>query len=341
MILIVDDEINIRVTLKEYLEEEGYKCLIAANAKEALAILEKEPIKVVILDLRMPVMNGLEFIKLYRELHPESLIQFLMITGFIDSNSMRLCFKEGAIDYLYKPITLEEIKSAVDKGLEKYSLASEYRRAWNKNKEKLVHAEKLKKKKHLEMVQLMLQMVNARDKFTEQHCKRVCEISGIIGQKMGLSTHLIAKIKLASLLHDVGKIAIPDKILLKTGQLTPEEYKVVKEHSQKGYEIIKGYVSKEIAEFVLYHHEQFDGKGYPFGLVAARIPLGARIIALADVYDALRNYRPYRRALSKEEAVVTLNKEAVKYDPIVLQALFSATDEIENKVFSKTIEKSG
>ena len=123
-------------------------------------------------------------------------------------------------------------------------------------------------------------------------------------------------------------------------KLSPEEYKVIKEHPQKGYEIIKDYVQKEIAEFVLYHHEQFDGKGYPSGLVATKTPLGARIIALADVYDALRNYRPYRRALSKEEAVVALNKDAAKFDPIVLQTLLSAIDEIENKVFQKTIKKS-
>lgn len=333
MLLIVDDEINIRMTLKEYLDEEGYKCLVAANSKEALKLLEEKEIKVVICDLKMPGMNGLDFIKLYKDQHPESYIQFVMITGFIDANTMRLSFKEGAIDYLYKPVTLEEVKNAVDKGMQKFSLELENQLAWDRNSERLAKAENLIKKKHLEMIQLMLQIINARDKFTEEHCKRVCDISSIIAQKMGLSTQLIAKIKLASLLHDVGKIAIPDKILLKPEQLTEEEYAIVKQHSQKGFEIVKDYVQREIAEFILYHHEQFDGKGYPNGLAATRIPLGARIIALADVYDALRNYRPYRGALSKEEAIRILAEETYKFDPMVLNTFLSIINEIETKIF--------
>jgi len=333
MILIIEDEINIRVTLKEYFEEEGYECLTASNSEEALKILEQKKITVVICDLKKPGMNGLDLIKLYKKQNPESFTQFIMITGFNDINSMRLSFKEGIIDYLYKPVTLEEVKSAVEKGLEKYMLKFTLQQTRNEDKQKLVDAQNLIKKKHPDMIQLMLKMIEARDKFTEQHCERVCEIANILAKKMSLSTEQVGKIKLAALLHDVGKIFVPDAVLLKPGKLSGGEYEQVKQHSRKGYEIVKDYVNKDIAEIILHHHEQFTGRGYPMGLVGSGIPLGSRIIAIADQYDALRNKRPYRNALSKNEAIQIMNKDAQKFDPEILNLFLSLVDIIEGKFF--------
>ncbi|MFZ7104921.1 MAG: HD domain-containing phosphohydrolase [Peptococcaceae bacterium] len=333
MLLIIDDEINIRVTLKEYLEEEGYESLTAATAEEALRILKQKNIRVVISDLKMPGMNGLDLLKLFKKENPQKFTQFIMITGFNDTNTMRLGFKEGAIDYLYKPVTLEEVKSAVEKGLEKYMVKFTARQSWSEDKQRLVTAQDLIKKKHMDMIQLMLKMIQIRDKVTEEHSKRVMEIANIIAGKMGLNTEETAKIKLAALLHDVGKISVPDAMLLKPGRLTIEEFEKIKQHSRKGYEIVKDYVSKDIAEIILYHHEQFCGHGYPVGLVGYSIPLGSRIIIVADEYDALRNKRPYRNALSKNEAVRVMINDAQKFDPKILNLFLDEIEMIEKKLF--------
>jgi len=334
MILIIDDELNIRLTLKEFLEDQGYKCIVVSNANEAREILKQKDFQVIICDLKMPGLNGLELMKLFKKENPESLTQFIMITGLNDSNTMRLGFKEGAADYLYKPIDLEELKISLKKALEKYSLNFKLKQDWNEDKKKLVASENLIKKKHLDMIKLILKMIQARDKYTEEHCARVYEMANILATMMKLKVEEIAKIKLAALLHDVGKIAVSDSLLLKPGELTEEEYEQIKLHSSQGYEIIKDYVNKDVADLVLYHHESFDGTGYPTGLVGKQIPLGARIIAIVDQYDALRNERPYRTAFTKSETIQEMQKDKHKFDPQILEFFLSMVEKVEQQIYS-------
>ncbi|KJS85315.1 MAG: hypothetical protein JM58_09055 [Peptococcaceae bacterium BICA1-8] len=342
MILIVDDEINIRVALHEYLVSEGYQCQSAAGAQEALDLLEtNKRIKVVLCDLKMPKMNGLDLIKYYKKKNPDSFIKFIMITGFKDTNTMRLGFKEGVVDYLFKPVTLEEIKAVVDNALEKYEILEKEWLEMEKKDKRLNQFQVLIKKKHLDMIQLMMNMIQARDAYTEEHCKKVSEMVGILSNKMNLRIEQVAKFKLASLLHDVGKIAVSDTILLKPGPLTPEEFEQIKLHSIKGYDIVKEYVDSEVASLILHHHEYYNGKGYPLGLKDYGIPLGARIISVCDQYDAIRSSRPYREVLSQEEAIkIMIADTGIKFDKNIVDIFLGEVDKIEATLYeNKTTEK--
>jgi len=194
-------------------------------------------------------------------------------------------------------------------------------------------AEQLIQKNHYNVIKLIMKMIQARDHFTEEHCKRVCKIASLIVNKLKIDYEEITKIELAALIHDVGKISVSDTILLKPGKLTMEEYQEVKNHSFKGYQIINDNVNRDVAELVLYHHEQFSGRGYPCGLRGEKIPLGARIIALADQYDALRNNRPYRKALTVGEAIKVMKEDACKFDPRLLEVFLAHIMEVESNIF--------
>lgn len=324
MLLIVDDETNITASLKEYFIKQGYHCIAANSGLGALDALERNSsLKVVVTDLKMPELNGLELFKKYKARNPESSTQFIFISGIKDVNSMRIGFMEGAVDYIFKPFSFEELKSSVDRAFQKY---------WEKedtikNVSELKH---LIHKNHLETIKIMLKMIQTRDNYTETHCKRVSRISGMISESMGLPKEDISGIKLAGLLHDVGKIGIPDTILLKPGELTKEEYEIIKEHSLKGYNIIKDIVTDNVAKMILYHHEYVNGKGYPYGIKGKAIPLGARIIAVADQYDALRSNRPYRKTLAPLRAIEIMKEDTrKKFDPQVTKHFLSVVQEIE------------
>lgn len=178
-----------------------------------------------------------------------------------------------------------------------------------------------------------MQSLQARDPYTAEHSERVADLSGKIARKLGLPENEVERIVAAARIHDIGKVGIPDSILLKPGPLTPQEWEIMKKHPVIGAEIIKGMeIYDNCVDIVKYEHERWDGSGYPEGLKGEEIPLGARIVAAADVYDALTSDRPYRKALPKEEAIAELKRmRGVKLDPRVVDALLEVLEEEEKE----------
>lgn len=330
MILIIEKEPSVRIKIENCLKKEGYPYLSVSNGKQALDILEKEKIALVICNLKMPGLNGIELIKAYKQLYCEQLTQFIIISNLNDTNSIRVCFREGAADFLSKPLILEEFKKAIEKALKKYRSACEQQEQQEKIKQNTLDAYKLVAQKQLDLVYLILRVIQARDSYTKEHCERVCKIVDILCQDLNIPLHYLAEIKLAALIHDLGNISIPEEVLLKPSSLTEKEYDLIKEHPKIGFKIIKDFVSENISYLVLHHHEKFNGKGYPSGLKGTDIPIGNRVIALADTYDALRIDRPHRKKYSKEQAIKTISKnENLIFDPELVKVFLSNLDKIE------------
>lgn len=334
MILVIDQEHNIRQSIAEFLDNENLNYSLASTGKEAMEVLFNHNIRLVIADLRFANYTGIDLIKLYRESHSQSITQFIIISNLNDINTMRIAFKEGITDFLIKPLNFDELKFSVHKALFRYSVLENALVEKIGLHENIVNLESLIQKNHLNMIQLLLKIIQVKDKYSEQHGKRVSELAALIATKLNLSTGQVAKIKLAGLIHDVGKIVVPDPILVKPGLLAPEQFNIIKSHSLKGYDIVKDYVSSEVSLAVLFHHEHVNGGGYPRGLKGDKIPLEAKIIGIADEYDALRTDRPYRKALDATSAAKVLIREiGVKFDKALVHALVNVLPEAEASIY--------
>ena len=332
-ILIVDDEPNIREYVKELLEEQGgYEIITASNGKEALELFLKNRDKIAIImsDIKMPVMDGLEFLKEVKLIEPDAVV--IMISALNDIKSAINAMDRGAYTYITKPFKMSELLIVVKRAIEKRKLLIENKR-YQLHLEELVKArtkELEKAYKELDEVfnSTLLTLVNAldaRDTETEGHSERVTYYTLELAKNMGIKDEKFLKtLKIAALLHDIGKIGIPDGILRKPGKLTEEEWQIMKQHPMLGYKILKNIKQlKDVAEIVLHHHERYDGTGYPAGLKGEEIPLGSRIFSVADTIDAMTSDRPYRKALSFEETAEELKKWSGKqFDPKVVEAFF-------------------
>jgi len=338
VILIVDDELGIRTSLREYLAIEGYRSILAANAREALDILEtnQNNIKVVICDLKMPEINGLDLVRIYKKKYPKSFIKFIMITGFTDLNTMRVSFKEGVIDYLNKPLDYRELKTAVENGLKQYQLQLEKQKERDNDLKKLLYANSFVQRKYLDTIELMLKMLEIKDERLYEHGQRVYKITNILTREMGLSVVEVARIKIGAILHDIGKISIPHNLIIK--QFKPsQDIAEVKKHSQNGYYLVQEYVEKDIAEIILHHHEQYNGQGYPLGLLRNAIPLGARVIAIPNYYDYLRSKR-YGLGLPLKEAIEKMSEEEGKFDPEIFRKFIAMVQDIDKQIYDNPQE---
>lgn len=192
----------------------------------------------------------------------------------------------------------------------------------------------------MDMVRLALNFMQLRDAHTARHCVRVAQIAALLAESLGIYGPELDEIKIGGLLHDLGKIFISDDILLKPGKLTEREFAAIKSHCIKGYEAIKEFVNERIALMVLQHHEKIDGSGYPMGLQKDQIMLEARIMAVADVYDALRNDRPYRRGFSSQKALdIILDGSGSLFDEEVVGKLLESVEIIEQKIFGQELNK--
>jgi putative two-component system response regulator len=333
-ILIVDDEDNIRSILMRHLEKEGADCVESASALDALCKLQIQTFSLVISDILMPGMSGMEFLRLVQKQNPET--AFIMITGFKDIHTAVDSLRIGAFDYITKPFDLMTVRYSVDRALEHRRLLLANRNH-RKNLEEEIRRRTFELNEALQDVEesykitleALVTALDAREHETQAHSQRVREYTLTLAKGLGLKHDDLIQIGRAALLHDVGKIGIPDSILLKPGKLSDEEWVEMRKHPQIGYDILKsiGFLSPA-AEIVLCHQERWDGTGYPNRLARLNIPLGARIFAVVDTLDAMTSDRPYRKAMTFEAAWDEIRRSSgTQFDPRIAEAFLSSPRE--------------
>lgn len=326
-IMIVDDEEPIRRILGRLLKINGDSCQLAANAAEARTLLKGQNFDLILCDVKMPGESGIDFIRYLLSEYPETAV--IMVTAVDDPEVAETALEIGAYGYIIKPFKFNELMINVSNALRRRKLEIENRRH-RKNLEKLVseRADTLKntlndlQKALYGIIEAMGLTVEIRDPYTAGHQRRVAEIARAIAIEMGLSEHEVEGVHIAGIIHDIGKLAVPAEILSKPGKITKHEFGIIKSHPKVGYDILrKVNFPWPISQIVYQHHERMDGTGYPQGLLGKDILLEARIMAVADVVEAMASHRPYRPALGVEKALEEISKNmGVLYDPEVVDA---------------------
>ncbi len=320
-ILIVDDEEVIRRLLQRKLSGEGYRCEEAGSAEQALDRLMSNTVELVILDIKMPGKSGIELLPKIEANYPDTAV--IMATAITDTSTAIQCMKQGAYDYLTKPFNLDEVILSVGRALEKRRLELENRDYQQHLEQKVEEQANKIRASFLNAITALAYALEAKDKYTSGHSQRVTEMSVAIAKELDMPQDSIDKIRLAGLVHDIGKIGVKESVLNKPGKLTDEEYQHIKSHCDIGERILTPIVEdEEILKAVRHHHERYDGRGYPDGLSGKQIPLSARILAVADTYDALTSERPYREAMSAENAFAEIEfGKGTQFEPEVVSAL--------------------
>ncbi|HEY6393101.1 MAG TPA: HD domain-containing phosphohydrolase [Bryobacteraceae bacterium] len=291
VILIVDgEEINRRL-LKAIFKTASYRIREARKASEAIELLQAEKIDLVILDLRLPEMSGPELCRWMKASRLTQLIPVLMVTSLQGIENEIAGISSGADEFLFKPLHPAVVRTRV--------------RAMLRNKALIDCLEEAET-----ILFALAQAVEQRDAFTGQHCQRLSVAAVMLGEALGLSNANLTALFRGGYLHDIGKISIPDAILFKQGLLTPDEWDVMRSHPARGEDICRPMKSlRPVLPIIRNHHERWDGSGYPDGLAGEEIPLLARILQVADIYDALITERPYKPALSTQEAFAVMEEE--------------------------------
>jgi putative nucleotidyltransferase with HDIG domain len=315
-ILVVDDDDLVRDTFAAILSEEGYDICCANGAQEALACLCEKTFDIMLCDIFMPGMNGLELLPAVTGDYPD--MPVILITGYGSVEMAREALTNGAADFITKPCGPGELPIIVERNLTRQAVA---RRNAQWHRHDLAVSNET-------VLDALLTALNTRDTETEGHSERVTAYTIELADRMGLPETELYHIERGALLHDIGKIGVPDSILLKPGKLTPEEWVEMRKHPVIGYEMCSNIdILKIAAEVVLHHHEAWDGGGYPQHLKGTDIPLGSRIFALADTLDAMTSNRPYRAALPFEAAREEIQKFSGKqFDPALVEIFLSVPE---------------
>ncbi|MBD3368577.1 MAG: response regulator [Candidatus Eisenbacteria bacterium] len=332
-ILVVDDEAPIREIISRKLSADGYEMNDASEAETALKELSREDYDCVLSDIHMPGMDGVELLRRIRVTDQD--IAVILITGAPDMEAALEAMRLGAYDHLSKPLNLSELALTVERAIEKKRLVEE-NRAYQRDLESMVRertqqlAEANEEVKRLFMssIKALAQALEAKDEYTQGHSARVAELGVEIARYVSLPDREIQNIWLAGLLHDIGKIGIRENVLNKPGKLDPDEWESVQQHPVVAGRIL-GPIEElgDVIDIVVHHHERFDGSGYPEGLKGSDIPLGARILSVADAYDALTSKRPYRDALPDAEAVSILeDASSTQFDPVIVRSFVTARE---------------
>lgn len=334
MKVVIVDDTPLNLALMQTLIGKLVDCqpVTFSDPAEALVWCETHPLDLLIVDYMMPGIDGIEFIQRFRAMAAHEDVPILMVTADHEKQTRYDALQGGATDFLNKPIDRHEFQPRVHNmlALRKAHLATRERARLLADEVELatreIHA------RESEMVTRLARAAEFRDPETGAHIQRMSHYSELISRKLGLDPDQQRQILQASPMHDVGKLGIPDSILLKPGRLTPEEFDVMKAHPKHGYDILKESSSPVIqlaASIALNHHERFDGAGYPRGLAAEAIPLEGRIVAVADVFDALTSSRPYKRAWSLEEARAHLEAgRGSHFDPRCIDAFLGAWSDV-------------
>ncbi len=336
-ILIVDDQPgNVRL-LEVFLAEAGYRHI--AGTTDPTSVLERldaAPLDLLLLDMRMPVLDGLSVLQLLHEaIHQEGL-QVIVLTAQTERETRLAALGLGARDYLVKPFDTEEVLCRIRNALETRFLyqdrageAERLEELVGKRTEQLIETQ-------FELVRCLARAGEFRDSDTGSHILRVSVGCHLLAQAAGLPRERVELIRYAAMMHDIGKIGIADQVLLKPTRLTPEEFEQIKEHCQFGVDILGDYnadVTQMAREIAFTHHERWDGKGYPCGLAGEAIPIEGRITAIIDVYDALTSERPYKSAMSAEDALAIVRDSAgSQFDPALVAHFLAIYPEFQRQM---------
>jgi putative nucleotidyltransferase with HDIG domain len=328
-VLVVDDEETIRTALGRFLRARGYEVEVAESGIAALIMLERQRFAVMVCDVRMPGMTGLEVVPEALQLDPD--LAILMLSAVNDAPTATDALSHGAMDYLVKPIELVDLQRAVERSTHRRQLEIERRRVEEHIREEVaLRTSELEKEKAalhaltIGVADTLINAMEAKDVYLRGHSSRVADQAASIAEALGLDPDVVENVRLAGRLHDVGKIGIREDILNKAGPLTDEEFEHVKDHVRMGMEILTPLKHIPAAlEFVHDHHEHWDGGGYPRGLAGDQITIGGRILAACDAFDAITSRRAYREAMDSTETIAYLEKNEVGrlLDPAVFTAL--------------------
>ena len=327
-VLVVDDEEPIRNALRKYLKQQQFEVYTAGSGEEALQQLRLHKVALMLSDIRMPGTSGVDLVPQALEIEPE--LAILMLTAVNDATSAALCMQRGAMDYLTKPIELADLGRAVQRALKRREMLLENRELnqWLKEEVTTRTAELQRERNRLERVstatlEALVNALEAKDPYLRGHSARVADLSANIAAELQIPEEEVERVRMAGRLHDLGKIATREGVVNKEGPLTPEEFEHVKQHVIIGAQILAPLTHLgDVVSMVRSHHERWDGTGYPEGLRGEEIPIGGRIIAAAEVFDALTTSRPYQEKMTPEQAAERLGDlSGTVLDPRVFDAL--------------------
>ena len=293
-ILVADDQATNRELLAKLLTTQGFTVITVSDGAEALDQLSKAPVDLVILDVMMPHLNGFEVCRKIKANPEIYLIPVVLVTALSDKQDRIEGLRASADDFLTRPVDRAELLARVQSLIKLKQRTDELERA-----ESVLFA--------------LARSIEGKDPYTGGHCERLAEYSASLGQHLGLADEQVTALRRAGVVHDIGKIAVPDSIILKPASLTPEEWKLMREHPGVGERICAPLKSfRLVLPIIRHHHEKFDGSGYPDGLRGENIPVTARVLQIVDVYDALTTVRPYKPAFSITDALQTMKLEVAK-----------------------------
>jgi len=298
-ILIADDQASNRELLEELLSDQGFKVITAPDGTSALKELATTPVDLVLLDVMMPTLSGFSVCQKIKSNPETELLPVVLITALSDKQDRLEGIKAGADDFLTRPVDRTELLARVRSLLKLKMRTDELERA-----ESVLFS--------------LARSIESKDPYTHGHCERLAEYAISLGRRLGIPEEQITALRRAGVVHDIGKVAVPDAVLLKPGKLTEEEWAVIRQHPVVGERICAPLKSfRLVLPIIRHHHEKYDGSGYPDGLRGEAIPIAARVLQIVDVFDALTTERPYKKAFSTVEALDTMKQEVAKgwWDP--------------------------
>ncbi|RME08130.1 MAG: response regulator [Anaerolineae bacterium] len=317
-ILVVEDSDAVRSVILSALEYEGYKTLEASNGVEALEVLKRQRPDLILSDINMPQMDGIQFYQAVRKIPSLTAIPFVFLTSHSDPADIQRGRELGVEDYLTKPIEPEALVKIINARL--------YRAA-------AIEAAQVNQA-YLDTVNVLANAIEGRDRYTRGHVERVTTYSLWLARSLGWSERHLRVLEFGARLHDIGKIIIPDDVLNKPGKLTEEEWRLMRSHTIEGARMLrKIHHLRETLPYILFHHERWDGKGYPKGLSGKNIPIQARVLALADVYDALATTRSYRKSMPHEQVIEIIRQESGKhFDPHLVPRFIEIMNRMRDRI---------
>ena len=325
-ILVVDDEQLVTLSVSQWLERQGHACVTAKSGLDALEKLSSSQFDVVVTDIRMPDITGIELVQAAKGQDPD--LQVIVMTGTPTIDFAAEAIRSSADDFLVKPFDLEQLSHSVKRALEHRRLLLENRAYRMRLEEKVRSQAERIERLFLDGLMALAGAIEARDKYTRGHLDRVTGYALSTGREKRLNREQMWRLWLGSLFHDVGKMAIPDAILNKEGPLTEEEYGQMKKHPELGAAIVERVLFLRPAALpILQHQERYDGSGYPAGLKGEKISIEGRILAVCDAFDAMSSDRPYRKGQPKDVAMRQLERYAgSQFDPSVVDAFRQARE---------------
>ena len=333
--LLVDDDPLVRRTLARVLQSEGMSTVEVDSAPGAIEWLEREgSVPLLITDIYMPDMDGIELLRRVRRQWPDTAV--LVITGVAEVGTAVECLQQGALDYLAKPVQLDEVRARIHNALERHRLTLENRYLQQSYQERLESQLRELVRRNKEMflgqIQMAVRMLEKKDVYTRGHSNRVAVYAVKTAVQMGYTGEILDQIRLGGELHDIGKIGTRDEVLNKPGPLTPDEFEEIKKHVVEGEEILEPLRREHplVLDIVRSHHERIDGTGFPDRLTGPSIPVVARLVAVADAFDAMTTSRAYRPSRSPGEAIDELARCAgTHFDAPIVSAFQRAFPDVE------------